>query len=362
MKKVSILVLFLTLSTILTAAGIKESIRSFTIGAAINSAQIRGADTLGVAVIKDNFNSIVAENCMKSEVLQPQKGHYVFDLADKFVQFGVDNDMEIIGHTLIWHEQLPKWFTLNDDGTTVGRDELIARMKGHITTVVNRYKGKVKGWDVVNEAILDDGSWRKTPFYDIIGEDYIRLAFEFAHRADPDAELYYNDFSTALPKKREAIVRLVKRLKEQGVRIDAVGMQGHINLEFPKSSEFEKSIVAFASQGVKVMITEFDISTLPSVNFGANVSDRFKYTDALDPYRDGLTPSIQSAWDEKVAEFFALFFKHSNKISRVTVWGVADSDSWKNNWPIVGRTDYPLLFDRNYKPKPIVEWIIQNAK
>lgn len=362
MKKITTLILCLGLSTTLAAAGLKESIRSFTIGTAINSAQIRGIDTLGIEVLKQNFNSIVAENCMKSEVLQPQKGRYVFDLADQFVQFGLDNNMEIIGHTLIWQEQLPKWFTLNDDGTTVDRDELIVRMKEHITTVVTRYKGKLKGWDVVNEAILDDGSWRQTPFYNIIGEDYIRLAFEFAHRADPDVELYYNDFSTALPPKREAIVRLVKRLKEQGVRIDAVGMQGHVTLEFPKSSEFEKSIEAFSSQGVKVMITEFDMTILPSVNFGANVSDKFKYTDAMDPYRNGLTPAVMNLWNERIAEFFDLFFKHRDKISRVTLWGVADSDSWRNDWPIVGRTDYPLLFDRSYKPKPIVEWIIKNAK
>jgi endo-1,4-beta-xylanase len=229
---------------------LKEALKGkFLIGVALNADQITGRDTAGIRVVQQHFNSIVAENCMKSESLQPQEGKFDFSLADQFVDFGQENDMFIVGHTLIWHSQTPAWFFVDENGNDVSREVLIERMKNHITTVVGRYKGRIHGWDVVNEAIEDDGSFRKSKFYQIIGEDFIRLAFEFAHEADPDAELYYNDFSMAKNEKREGVIKMVRNLQSQGVKIDGIGMQGHMTMDFPAIEDFEESLLAFADLG-----------------------------------------------------------------------------------------------------------------
>ncbi|HRU13549.1 MAG TPA: endo-1,4-beta-xylanase [Dysgonamonadaceae bacterium] len=335
----------------------------FLIGVAMNADQITGKDTAGVRLIKEHFNSITPENCMKSEVLQPEEGKFDFALADQYVDFGQKNNMFIVGHTLIWHSQAPKWFFVDKNGKDVSREVLIERMKNHITTVVGRYKGRVHGWDVVNEAIEDDGSFRKSKFYQIIGEDFIRLAFEFAHEADPEAELYYNDYSMSKEGKRDAVVKMVRNLQSQGVKIDGIGMQGHMTMDFPTLEEEEKSIVAFSETGVKVMITELDLTVLPSpgTKVSADVALSYEYQKQLNPYPNGLPDSVAQAAHDRYAEFFRLFLKHADKIDRVTMWGLTDEDSWRNNWPVPGRTDYPLLFDRNYQPKPIVETIIKEA-
>jgi len=335
----------------------------FYIGTAMNSDQITGADTASVSVIKEQFNAIVSENIMKSEVIQPVEGEFNFALADQFVEFGEKNNLFVTGHTLIWHSQLPKWFCVDEKENNVSPEILKQRMKTHISTLVGRYKGRVKGWDVVNEAIEDDGSWRKSKFYEILGEDYIRYAFEYAHEADPQAELYYNDYSMAHKGRRDAVVKMVTKLKQQGVKIDGIGMQGHMTMDFPAIEEFEKSMIAFANTGAKVMITEMDISVLPKPgeNEGADVSLNYKYDKVLNPYADGMPDSVAKALHDRYTDFFRLFLKHKDKISRVTVWGVNDAQSWRNNWPVKGRTDYPLLFDRNNKPKPIVETIIKEA-
>jgi endo-1,4-beta-xylanase len=335
----------------------------FLIGVAMNADQITGKDTAGVRLIKEHFNSITPENCMKSEVLQPEEGKFDFALADQYVDFGQKNNMFIVGHTLIWHSQAPKWFFVDKDGKDVSREVLIERMKNHIYTVVGRYKGRVNGWDVVNEAIEDDGSFRKSKFYEIIGEDYIRLAFEFAREADPEAELYYNDYSMSKEGKRDAVVKMVRNLQSQGVKIDGIGMQGHMTMDFPTLEEEEKSIVAFSETGVKVMITELDLTVLPSpgTKVSADVALSYEYQKQLNPYPNGLPDSVAQAAHDRYAEFFRLFLRHADKIDRVTMWGLTDGDSWRNNWPVPGRTDYPLLFDRNYQPKPIVETIIKEA-
>jgi endo-1,4-beta-xylanase len=343
---------------------LKEALKGkFLIGVALNADQITGRDTAGIRVVQQHFNSIVAENCMKSESLQPQEGKFDFSLADQFVDFGQENDMFIVGHTLIWHSQTPAWFFVDENGNDVSREVLIERMKNHITTVVGRYKGRIHGWDVVNEAIEDDGSFRKSKFYQIIGEDFIRLAFEFAHEADPDAELYYNDFSMAKNEKREGVIKMVRNLQSQGVKIDGIGMQGHMTMDFPAIEDFEESLLAFADLGVKVMITEFDLSALPSPkrDVGADLSLDYTYNKSLNPYPDGLPADVYEKWHNRCLDFFRLFLNHHDKIDRVTVWGVNDGQSWRNYWPVGGRTDYPLLFDRNYQPKPIVEAIIQEA-
>ena len=333
----------------------------FYIGTALNENQITGKDTASDKIVKEQFNAIVAENIMKSEVLQPKEGEFNFNMADKFVEFGEQNNMFITGHTLIWHEQASKWFFTDSLGNDVSREVLIERMRNHISTVVGRYKGRVKGWDVVNEAIVDDGSYRNSKFYQIIGEDFIRLAFEFAHEADPDAELYYNDFGMDHSGKREGVVEMVKKLKRQGVQINGIGMQSHIGLNYPPISEYEASIKAYAALGVKVMITELDLSVLPLPDhrIGADVSTNIEYQKKLNPYPQSLPDSMIVRFENRYLDFFRLFLNYENSISRVTFWGVNDTQSWKNNWPVRGRKDYPLLFDRMNNAKPVVDRIIE---
>ena len=336
----------------------------FEIGAALNLKQIYERDEKAAALLEAQFNSITAENCMKAMYLQPKEGEFNFKDADRFVELGEKYGMQLIGHTLIWHSQAPDWFFISKDGKEVSREVLIERIRKHIQTVVSRYKGRIKGWDVVNEAILDNGDWRESKFYQIIGEDFIELAFQFAHEADPNAELYYNDFSMSQKGKRDGVVRIVRKLKDKGVQINGIGMQGHLSLDYPSLADFEASILAFSSAGVKVMITELDISVLPmpGPSHGAEVSTNYQYDQVLNPYAQGLSKVVESKLANRYKDFFALFLKHHDKIDRVTLWGVTDADSWKNNWPVRGRTDYPLLFDRNYQAKPFVREIVEMAK
>lgn len=334
----------------------------FLVGVALNVNQSSGIDTSSVKLVKQHFNSIVAENCMKCEVIHPEENRYDFTQADQFVDFGEKNGMAIIGHCLIWHSQLAPWFCVDEKGNNVSPEVLKQRMKDHITTIVTRYKGRIKGWDVVNEAILEDGSYRQSKFYEILGEEFIPLAFQYAHEADPNAELYYNDYAMNMPGKREGVVKLVKKLKERGLRIDAVGMQGHMGMDYPDINEFEQSIVAYAGAGVKVMVTEWDMSALPTAKQSANISDTVAFQKSLNPYPEALPDSVSEAWNKRMKQFFDLFEKHADVITRVTAWGVSDGDSWKNDFPVKGRRDYPLLFDRSYQPKPFVEEILKESQ
>lgn len=345
-----------------TISTLKEAFRGkFLIGVALNTQQVDGIDTLAQPIIKKHFNSIVAENCMKSEKIQPEQGNFTFDDADKFVQYGEANKMFIIGHCLVWHSQAPAWFFVDKEGKDVSRDTLIARMKTHIQTTVGRYKGRVNGWDVVNEAFEDDGSYRKSKFYQIIGEEYIELAFQFAHEADPNAELYYNDYSMAKPGRRDAVVGLVKNLKSKNIRIDAIGMQGHMYLDYPDFGEYEQSIIAFAGTGAKIMITELDVTVLPNPFevASADVGLNAEYKEEMNPYKDGLPDSVNMALTNRYVSLFNLLLKYNDNVSRVTIWGINDGQSWRNYWPISGRVDYPLLFDRSYQPKPVVDKLIE---
>ncbi|GLB51866.1 beta-xylanase [Neptunitalea chrysea] len=329
----------------------------FYIGTALSNEQLIREDNKILREAANQFNAIVPENCMKSALIHPQKEVYNFTLADRFIEYGLQHDMWMTGHTLIWHSQTPDWFFKDSNGNEVKRDELIHRMKDHITTLVHRYKDFIKGWDVVNEAIEDDGSYRETKFYKIIGPEYINLAFKFAREADPKAELYYNDYSMTLPEKRAGVIRMIRALQRQGIRVDGIGMQGHVNLTSPSIEAFENSIVAYADLGVKVMITEFDISVLPFPNehLGADINTTVSYKEQLNPYKEKLPDTIQQKFNDRCFDFFKLFLKYDKAITRVTVWGVSDEYSWKNDWPITGRTDYPLLIGRNHKPKEILK-------
>ena len=281
----------------------------FLVGVAINSEQTVGRDTSGVDVVRRHFNSIVAENCMKSEVIHPEEDRYDFSLADEFVKFGEDNGMFIIGHCLVWHSQLSPWFCVDADGKNVSPEVLKERLRIHIHTIVGRYKGRIKGWDVVNEAIEGDGSYRRSKFYEILGEEYIPLAFQYAHEADPEAELYYNDYGMHEPGRRDAVVRMVNSLKEKGLRVDAIGMQGHMGLDYPSIGEYETSLLAFASTGAKVMITEWDMSALPTVNRGANIADKVAFEKALNPYPEALPDSVSNLWNARMKSFMELQYQ-----------------------------------------------------
>jgi GH35 family endo-1,4-beta-xylanase/beta-xylosidase len=327
----------------------------FMIGAAVNERQAAQKDRLGAQLTAQHFNSIVAENVMKCEKIHPKENSYDWKKADEFVQFGEKNNMFIVGHCLIWHSQLAKWFCVDKKGNPVSADVLKQRMHDHISTIVSRYKGRIKGWDVVNEAVVDDGSFRNSPFYQILGEEYIALAFQYAHEADPDAELYYNDYGMDNPRRRATVINMVNNLKSRGIRIDAIGMQSHIGVDYPDFKQFEKSLTAFAATGCKVNITELDMSALPTKIHGANISDKMAYSKEWDPYKHGLSAQASANWNNRMSSFFNILLKHSDVIERVNFWGVKDGDSWKNDWPIKGRTDYPLAFDRNGELKPFLK-------
>lgn len=335
--------------------------RMFLIGAAVNSGITAEADTALSRLVGEQFNAVVAENCMKGAVIHPEPRRYDWRQADELMAYAERHGMAVTGHCLVWHSQPPRWMFTDENGNAVGRDTLIQRMRDHIRAVVTRYKGRIKGWDVVNEAFNDDGTLRTSPYMEIIGRDYIELAFRFAHEADPDCELYINDYNMALPAKRDSLCRLVGRLKDKGVRIDAIGMQSHVGLDYPDLREWERTMDSIAAVGCKVMITELDLNMLPNPRQfgGAEVSQDFAYQTRLDPYREGLTQAAQQAFESRYLHLFRIIRRHASQIVRVTLWGTDDGTSWLNDFPVRGRTNHPLLIDRQHRLKPVVGKIVQ---
>jgi endo-1,4-beta-xylanase len=335
----------------------------FRIGAAVNQSQFSEQDPRALPIIKAQFNTISPENVLKWESVHPRPDGYAFDSPDRYVAFGEKNGMFIIGHTLVWHSQTPRWVFQDDKGAPLDRDALLKRMREHILTVVGRYKGRIGGWDVVNEALNEDGTLRKSPWLNIIGEDYLVKAFEYAHEADPKAELYYNDYSVERPAKREGAVALIRKLQAAGIKVAAIGLQGHDKIDWPSLEDQDAAIAAFEKLGIKVNITELDIDVLPSATQQrtADVSLSVEAQAKLNPYKDGLPDAVQQALAQRYADLFGVFFKHRTAMSRITFWGVTDADSWLNNWPVRGRTSYPLLFDRTGKPKPAFDAVIRSA-
>ena len=331
----------------------------FLIGVAINQRQFAGEDTNGSALIKAQFNSISPENVLKWEIVQPRPGNngYNFGPADRYVEFGEQNGMYVIGHTLVWHSQTPRWVFLADDGTNYcDRETLLKRMRDHIQTVVGRYKGRIKCWDVVNEALQDNGQLRKSPWLKIIGDDYIAKAFEYAHEADPDAVLRYNDYSLENEPKRKGAIALIKKLQAGRVPISAVGLQDHANMTWPSVEQEDATISDFASLGVKVMITELDVDLLRRSQ-SADVAEMQRQI-TTNIYTNGLPDSVQQALAKRYADLFSAFLKHRKDITLVTFWGVSDGDSWLNR----GRMNYPLLFGRDHQPKPAFDAVIKAAQ
>jgi endo-1,4-beta-xylanase len=339
----------------------------FRIGAALNPGHYSETDAAGSALVKQQFSAITPENDMKWERIHPRPDEgpagYSFEAADKYVEFGEKNKMFIVGHCLVWHSQVPGWIFKDVEGKPLTREALLNRMREHIFTVVGRYKGRVHGWDVVNEALNEDGTLRKSQWFNIIGEDYIAKAFEYAHEADPKAELYYNDYNLDYEAKCRGAVDLVAKLKQRGLTVTAIGTQSHHKIDKPSLQQIEDSLKAFKELGVKVAVTELDVDLLPAVTRQptADVSIRAQSTAESNPYVTGLPDEMQKALAKRYGDIFAIYLKYKDVITRVTFWGVMDGVSWLNNFPAPGRTNYPLLFDREGKPKPAFDAVVQEA-
>jgi endo-1,4-beta-xylanase len=334
----------------------------FFIGAAINQNQILEQDSIAKLLLKKEFNSITSENNLKWMYIEPSPNNFNFVISDKFVALGEKNNMHIVGHTLVWHSQIADYMNEITDSVRMAN-----YMESHIRALVGRYKNRIHSWDVVNEALNEDGSLRESIFYSLLGEEYIENAFRLAAEVDPKAELTYNDYNLCKPSKREGVIKLVQNIQKNGAKIDAVGIQAHWNLNNPPLDEIEKTILAFSKLGVKVMFTELDVSVLPNpwelegVDENQNFQ-QFEGNTKMNPYSLKLPDSIQVQLTKRYEQIFTLFLKHQEKISRVTFWGISDKQSWLNNWPIKGRTNYPLLFDREYQKKDAYMGIINQKK
>ncbi len=345
---------------------------AFKIGVAVNDDIVSGKDSLSQSIVKTHFNSITAENVMKAEIINPAPDVYHFEQADAYVDFGQKNNLFIIGHTLVWHNQCPDWFFKHENGELKSKEDVKTRLHDYIKVVASRYHGKVHAWDVVNEVIADDGSYRPTKWVEGIGDgdELVRLSFEYAAKYAPNTELYYNDFNAWRPTKRDGIIRMIKMLKAAGIRIDGVGIQGHWGLNFPENKYIEDAIVAYAAAGVKVMITELDVDVLPLTKEGQIIGtgmmhDQFQqeeFKKFLDPYKDGLPSEIEKQQAERYEALFQIFYKHRDKLDRVALWGIHDGMSWKNDYPIPNRTNYPLLWNRDLSPKSALAKILNVPK
>ena len=337
---------------------------SFLVGTCVSKWAFKQKDNI-LEHIASQFNCVTHENELKWTGVNIKEGvEYNFKDADKLLDFAKKNDMKVFGHVFVWHEQVPDWIFKDATGKPASRELLLKRMKEHINTLAKHTKGKIAAWDVVNEAFEGNGTLRKSKWQQIIGDDYIEQAFRFAQEAvEPDVQLIYNDYGMNVKKKREAVVKLIKDLKSKGLRIDAVGMQAHYGLSRPLIKDIEESIIAFSEAGVKVHITELDVDILPvpAGIWGGDLSKR-KYDPKSDPYKEGLPEEMQNQLAKRYADLFALFLKHQDKIDRVTFWGPSDKYSWKNNFPIPGRTNYPTLFDRDQKPKEAFHEVIKLKK
>jgi endo-1,4-beta-xylanase len=351
----------------LHAQSLAEAYRDYWYtGVSVNQWEVEGNQESHWDVITKNFNWVVAENCMKCEVIHPQEGVYDFTLADKFVDKAKAAGLKVQGHCLIWHSQCAPWFHFDKDGKLVSREELKKRMREHIYTIVSHFKGRIDAWDVCNECFEDDGSPRKSLFWQILGTDYIPLAFQYAHEADPNVQLFYNDYSMNKPTKVEGVANFFRPLIEQGLPVTAIGMQGHMILEDAKEllPQYDHSIKTIAALGVPTFFSELDLSVLPNpYGFsGANVSDRFTYTPEKDPFKEGLTKEKEAEINQYWVDFYKMLIPHKDNILRVNFWCLNDANSWRNDFPIQGRSDYATLYDRQNQPKGMIQEIINLVK
>jgi endo-1,4-beta-xylanase len=337
--------------------------RHFRIGVAMSNQMLQRQEGADLDLIAREFNSVTAENAMKWGEIQPDGVNWRWERADQLVNFAAKHDMHVLGHTLVWHSQVPRGLFADASGAPLSRGALLGRMEEHINTMVGRYKGRVHTWDVVNEAIDEGNGWRKSQWQRIIGDDYMEQAFRMARKADPAAKLLYNDYNEHNPQKRAFQVRVIKDYLDRGVPIDGVGLQGHLGLAYPDLAEWERSVATYAEMGLEVHVTELDVDVLPNPNQPtAEISARAEYTSSNDPWPQGLPDEVQEKLADRYEQIFRILLRYRDRVERVTFWGLHDGMSWKNGFPIAGRTNYPLLFDREMKPKPAYQRLMQLAR
>jgi len=355
----------------LAADGAGRSLREafaqeFMMGVALATSQVDGRERRAGEIAAEQFSAVTPENAMKWQSLHPESDRYDFKAADAYVEFAGKHNMSLIGHALVWHSQAPSWVFEGAEGKPATREVMLNRMRQYIHAVVGRYKGKVKGWDVVNEALSDSGGdilrdslWRR-----LIGDDFIDHAFRFAKEADPQAELYYNDYGLEDERKRGNCVKLLRGLLDRGVPVTGVGTQSHFQLDYPSLAAVDQTLSALSSLRLKVMVTELDVDVLPyRENPGiADLSRREEGNKAMDPCVAGLPGEIQIKLANRYRDLFALYLRHREAIARVTFWGLDDRQSWLNDFPIAGRTNHPLLFDRELKPKPAFFAVLEKGR
>jgi len=331
------------------------------IGTAVNPSHTSGTNAMEQRIVLRHFSTITNENTLKWEAVHPEPDRYDFAASDQFVAFGEQHGMFIVGHVLLWHQQTPPWVFEGRDGKPFDRETALGRLRTHIETVVGRYRGRVHGWDVVNEAVEEDGTMRRTPWLEAIGEDYVAKAFEFARGADPGAELYYNDFNVWKPAKRAGVIRLIRQLRERGLRVDALGAQAHWLLDTPVLRDVEGIFTDAKAAGLKVVLTELDVDVLPreARMHGADLSLRARMREETNVYPDGLPDAKQRELAERYADLFTIFMRHRDALGRVTFWGVTDGHSWLNDFPVPGRVNHPLLWDRQGRPKPAFHAVVK---
>lgn len=327
-----------------SSKGLNEYYKSyFTIGVAVSPQALKREDES--KLVLQQFGSITPENAMKMGPIHPKENEYYWKDADSIVAFAQRYHLKIRGHCLCWHNQTPRWLFTDSAGNTVTKEVLLQRLKDHITTVVSRYKGIIYAWDVVNEVISDkpDEYFRNSPWYKICGEDFVAKAFEYAHAADPNAILFYNDYNEINAGKREKIYRMVKGLKDAGVPIHAIGLQGHWAINEPSKTQLDSTVSRFVELGLKLQVTELDISVYPKEH---NARQR-QPADADTSF----SPEKEKKQMDMYAMCFKIFRKYKTVLSGVTFWNISDRHSWLDNFPVPGRKDYPLLFDRNLQRK-----------
>ena len=327
---------------------------SFKLGTAISTNTLSGKNPSMLDLIAREFNAITAENAMKWNSIHPSHDRWNWGLCDQFVSFGRANSMLMIGHTLVWHKQTPSSL-FNDRGKLISPKKLYKRLENHISTVVDRYKSYIAVWDVVNEAFDEKVGWRKSNWYNLLGPNFLSQSFEIAREADPTAHLIYNDFRLENKKKQAFTIQQLKALKRKGVKVDGIGLQCHVELasDKPTIEQLEEAIINFYNEGLQVHITELDVDVLPNAwRFrDQHINDLSKEADKLNPYKDGLPKKLGILLAERYEELFRLFIKHQDKIPRVSLWGTSDDETWRNYRPVIGRTNYPLLFDYKQQPK-----------
>ncbi len=306
------------------------------------------------------FSMVTPENCMKPNPVQVREGVFDFVRPDAFVAFAGSNRLGVVGHCLVWakDDRTPPWFFMQGTNPASG-EVVLKRMKAHIDTVAGRYRRRIGMWDVVNEA-LDDGTnfLRESGWTRACGESFLLKAFEYARAADPAALLIYNDYNNELPGKREKQIQLVRRFQAERVPLDAIGLQGHYEIDRVPFEAIEATLVAMRELGVKVVVSELDIDVIPRGGWWADGGRQRAELAKVDPYRDGCPPEVLARQAEQYARLFRLFRKHADVVARVSFWNLHDGQSWLNGFPW-NRVNHPLLFDRQGMPKPAFPAVIE---